>query len=181
MQELRPGLWTWKAPHPAWSESEPWGPDVRSYAYDTGGSLVLFDPISPPSLVEGLVEAQEIGVLLTAEWHRRNTDECVERFGARIFGTAGATPSGVERHRTYYDEEVAYWIPRHGALVVGDVFTNEERFRVRDDWLPEGVSAQAMRDGLRPLLELPVELVLVTHGDPVVEDGQSTLRAALEP
>jgi hypothetical protein len=38
-----------------------------------------------------------------------------------------------------------------------------------------------MRDGLRPLLELPVDLVLVTHGDPVIEDGQATLRAALEP
>jgi hypothetical protein len=181
MQELRPGLWTWKAAHPSWSDSEPWGPEVRSYAYDTGESLVLFDPISPPSLVEGLVEAQEIGVLLTAEWHRRSTDECVERFGARIFGTAGATPAGVERRPTYYDEEVAYWIPRHGALVLGDVVTNEGRLQVRDDWLPEGVTAHQMRDGLRPLLELPVELVLVTHGDPIAEKGQSALRAALEP
>jgi hypothetical protein len=118
-------------------------------------------------------------VLLTAEWHRRSTDECVERFGARIFGTAGAAPAGVERRRTYYDEEVAYWIPQHAALVVGDVFTNEERFQARDDWLPEGVSATEMRDGLRPLLELPVELVLVTHGDPVVEDGHAALEAAL--
>ena len=181
MQELAPGLWTWKAPHPSWSDGEPWGPDVRSYAYDTGGSLVLFDPISPPSLVEGLVEAQEIGVLLTAEWHRRSADECVERFGAHVVEADEDPPADVERRRTYYDDEVAYWIPRHGALVLGDVFTNEERFRVRDDWLPEGVTAQQMRDGLRPLLELPVELVLVAHGDPVVENGQFTLRAALEP
>jgi hypothetical protein len=181
MQELRPGLWTWKAAHPSWSEGEPWGPEVRSYAYDTGGSLVLFDPISPPSLVEGLVEAQELGVLLTAEWHRRSADECVERFGAHVFGAAEPPPADVERRRTYYDEEVAYWIPRHGALVVGDVFTNEQRFQVRDDWLPDGVTAEEMRDGVRPLLELPVEIVLVTHGDPVVEKGHAVLRAALEP
>jgi hypothetical protein len=179
VQELRPGLWTWTAAHPSWSDGEPWGPEVRSYAYDTGEALVLFDPISPPSLLEGLVEAQEIGVLLTAAWHRRTADECVERLGAHVFGADEPPPADVERRRTYYEDEVAYWIPRHRALVIGDVFTNEEGFILRNDWLPEGVSAEQMREGLRPLLELPVELVLITHGDPVVEDAHSKLQAAL--
>lgn len=180
MQELRPGLWTWTAPHPSWTEKEDWGPEVRSYAYDSGSCLALFDPITPPTLLEGLVEAQEIAVLLTAEWHRRSADECVERFGAHVFDPGEDLPADVEVRSTDYDEEVAYWIPRHRALVVGDSFTNESGFRVQDEWLPEGVTAEQMRQGLRPLLELPIELVLPTHGDPVVDDAHEQLRAALE-
>jgi hypothetical protein len=178
--ELRPGLWTWTATHPSWSEKEEWGPEVRSYAYDTGGCLVLFDPISPPTLLEGLIEAQELAVLLTAEWHRRSADECVERFGAHVFAADEDPPADVERRRTYYDDEVAYWIPRHAALVVGDAFLNEDELQVQDEWLPDGVTAAQMREGLRSLLELPVELVLPTHGDPLVEDAHATLGAALE-
>jgi hypothetical protein len=184
VQELGPGLWTWTATHPEWTEkdrgADGWGPEVRSYAYDTGACLVLFDPISPPTLMEGLIEAQEIAVVLTAEWHRRSTDECVERFGAHVFAPRDDLPAGVELASTGFDDEAAFWIPRHRALVIGDSFTNEQRFRVMDNWLPEGRTAQEMRDGLRPLLELPVELVLVTHGDPVLEDGHEALRSALD-
>jgi hypothetical protein len=41
------------------------------------------------------------------------------------------------------------------------------------DWLRESVTREQVADGLRPLLELPVELVLPAHGAP-------TDRAALE-
>jgi hypothetical protein len=180
VQELRPGLWTWTARHPSWSDREDWGPDVRSYAYDTGPCLVLFDPISPPTLLEGLVESKEIAVLLTAAWHRRSADECVELYGAHVYALRDQPPAGVEAQRTYYDEEVAYWVPRHRALVTGDTFMAADGFRLQDEWLPEGVTREQLRDGLRPLLELPVELVLVTHGEPVLEEGRDALRAALE-
>ncbi|MFZ0341558.1 MAG: hypothetical protein WAL31_04420 [Gaiellaceae bacterium] len=40
-------------------------------------------------------------------------------------------------------------------------------------WLPEGVTVEQVADGLRPLLDKPVEFVLPTHGAP-------TNRAALE-
>jgi hypothetical protein len=33
---------------------------------------------------------------------------------------------------------------------------------------------------LRPLLELPVERVLVSHGEPVLQDGSQALAAALD-
>ena len=140
---------------------------------------MLFDPISPPSLLDTMIEAQEIGVLLTAEWHRRSADECVERFGAHVFGPEEEPPADVERRATYYGEEFAYWIPRHHALVVGDVFLNETGFQLQDEWLPDGVTAEQMREGMRALLELPVERVLITHGEPVVEDAHERLREAL--
>ena len=28
--ELRPGLWHWEAPHPAWEPAEPWSENVSS-------------------------------------------------------------------------------------------------------------------------------------------------------
>ena len=37
----------------------------------------------------------------------------------------------------------------------------------------------ALRAALAPLLELPVESVLVSHGEPVLRDGAAALRAAL--
>lgn len=183
MQELRPGLWTWTATHPAWETSrskQEWGPDVRSYALDTGPCLVLFDPLAPPSLIEGLIEAQDVGVALTADWHRRGADECVERLGAHVFGLGEELPGGVQRMPTYYDEEWAFWLPKHHALVVGDAFLAERDFVLQEEWLPEGMTREQMVEGLRHLLDLPVELVLVTHGEPVVNDARELLRAALE-
>jgi len=43
-------------------------------------------------------------------------------------------------------------------------------------WLPEGVTAEQVAAGLRPLLERPVEFVLPTHGQPA---GRAALERAL--
>ena len=153
---------------------------MRSYAYDTGACVVLFDPIDPPAGVDESVDGRDVAVLLTAEWHRRSADRCVARYGGRIFEPHGHVPAGVERRATYYDGEHAYWLPRHAALVVGDAFLNERGFSVQDEWLPDGVTREQMLAGLRRLLELPVELILVTHGDPVTENARDALRAVLD-
>ncbi len=52
-------------------DPEGWDRVVRSYAYDSGACLVLFDPLAPPSLLEGLVESKDVAVLLTEECHVR--------------------------------------------------------------------------------------------------------------
>ena len=48
MRELQPGLWHWQAPHSEWQASEPWDPNVSSYATDDGETLRLFDPLGVP-------------------------------------------------------------------------------------------------------------------------------------
>ena len=48
MRELRPNLWHWEAPHPAWEPTEPWSENVSSYAIDDGERLLLFDPLARP-------------------------------------------------------------------------------------------------------------------------------------
>ena len=203
MQELRPGLWTWTAPHPDWKESdggpEGWDRLVRSYALDAGGCIVLIDPLSPPSLIEGLIEAQDVAVLLTVYWHARSAAECVERFGASVYVAraslenakiSSARPydlgdelsGGVVAQNAYHPEETIFWIPAHRAIVAGDVLLpGEHGLRVQpDSWLPEGTTPKGVRDALRPLLELPIEHVLLTHGDPVLENGRELLRAAID-
>ncbi len=173
MYELRPGLWTWTAQHPGWTEDQDWDREVRSYAHDSGKCLVLFDPQSPPSLIEGLIESHDVVVLLTVFWHRRSAAECVERFGAEVYTPRASLertevprakpyelgeelPGGVVAQNAYYPEETIFWIPAHHALVAGDVLLGDAGLRVQpDSWLPEGVTAAGMRTELRPLLDLP--------------------------
>ena len=48
MRELRPGVWHWKSPHPAWDEEEGWPELVSSYGIELDDDVVLFDPLSVP-------------------------------------------------------------------------------------------------------------------------------------
>jgi hypothetical protein len=132
---------------------------VRSYAVERDGALVLIDPITPP---EELVAGRELRVSLTCSWHVRSapllhapeTDELEQRAG-------------------FYPDESVLWLPEHRALVFGDSFPGGP---IPDEWLPEGRTQEDYRAWLAPLLELPVALVLPTHGDP---GGRELLERAL--
>ena len=66
------------------------------------------------------------------------------------------------------------WIERVGAIVVGDALVDFGRgFEVPPEVLEHGVTREQVVEDLRPLLRLPVEVVLPAHGAP-------TDRAALE-
>ena len=77
--------------------------------------------------------------------------------------------------------------PEQRALVVGDVLlgagakpraTDEPLRLCPEGWLGKRTHAD-LRESLRPLLELPVERVLVSHGAPVLADGHSELERVL--
>ncbi len=203
MEEIRPGLLRWTARHPDWTPeeggAEGWDPLVASYAYSAPDALVLFDPIAPPwDAIDPLVE--RLGpphVLLTVFWHARDAPSVLERYdGARLWADAEQTeetakrvaitdtfdpgdalPGGLEAQRP---REAVYWIPEHRALVAGDVLLGDGAgVRVMpDSWLgprPRDV----FRANLERLTELPIELLLLTHGE-AVPDGRAALRAALD-
>ena len=66
------------------------------------------------------------------------------------------------------------WVESRRALAVGDTLIDRgRRLQIPVDWLSEGVTREQVVAVLRPVLDLPVELVLPTHGAP-------TDRAALE-
>ena len=171
VHELAGGLWTWTAKHPDWDGNLTWGPEVRSYALRTDDSVIFFDPIDPP---DELMRDGNVQVVLTAEWHSRDA----ERVGVPI--RSDDLPPEVTAQPAFFPGERTLWVPAHNALVAGDSLPDGGA--MPDEWL-ESEWAKATRAEynakLRPLLDLPVELLLPTHGEPVLDNAHDALRAAL--
>ncbi|MER3488209.1 MAG: hypothetical protein C4307_05585, partial [Chloroflexota bacterium] len=63
----------------------------------------------------------------------------------------------------------------HRALVFGDAVLGAEDGGLRlcpESWHPRGGGHARVRENLRPLLDLPVERVLVSHGEPILHGGR---------
>ena len=188
MREVRPGVWHWETPHPEWQPGERWGPSVSSYAIDEGDGLVVFDPLALPGEIETLAADRETAIVLTCPWHRRDAIGLGERLGApiyvpptdppdpdpvpgRVFRAGDRLPVGVEAFPGREPNDLVLWIESCRALVVGDTPMDRGQGLVFATKPPKQV--YQILESLRPLLELPVELLLPTHGAP-------TDRAALE-
>jgi hypothetical protein len=199
LQELRPGLFRWTAIHPE-APDEPkigspddWGPDVASIAYQAPDALLLVDPLVPEDRVDlrkeldGLVSrhAQPVAIVTTLQFHRRSRERLAERYGATTSRAKRTLPRDVETVVIRGAGEAMVWLPKSRALVPGDRLLGDDRGGVRlcpDSWiryLPSGMRRAELRQALRPLLELPVVLVLVSHGEPVLENGREAIAAAL--
>jgi glyoxylase-like metal-dependent hydrolase (beta-lactamase superfamily II) len=198
IHEIRPGLWRWTTFHTEWRK------DVGSVAYEGDDALVLIDPLleADDALDDllGRVGKQPV-VLVTVFWHTRSADVVARRHGARVLAPAGGKaavrrraptmeafspgdplPGGVEAFPTARASEVVYWVPGHRALVPGDVLLGAEGGGVRmcpRSWLPASKTLDDLAASLRPLLDLQVSRVLVSHGEPVLRGGHAALRRAL--
>jgi hypothetical protein len=92
VDELRPRLWRWTAPHPEWKPAEPdtpadWPRDVGCVAYEASAAFVLIDPLVADgdwSELDALVEraGKPVHVLLTIAFHERSLEAALERYGA---------------------------------------------------------------------------------------------------
>jgi hypothetical protein len=144
--------------------------------------------------------ARPLAVLLTVFWHERSAQEVADRYdGATLWAhesaldrldarvtnpfRAGARlPGGVEALDADRRDEVLLWIAEHRTLVAGDVLLGAKHGGVRvcpDSWLPDGVDPRDFRAGLERLLDLPIERILVSHGEPVLANGRDALARAL--
>ena len=143
-------------------------------------------------------------VLLTVFWHARSSQQILDRYpGARVWAHEGAAewvgervaytdtfrvgealPGGVEPLDALRVQEVLFWLPEQRALVTGDTFLGTADGGVRrcpDSWLENRTDPEEFRRSLRYLLDLSVELLLLTHGDAVGGDARGALARALEP
>ncbi len=203
MRELRPGIWHWQARHPDWSEDESWAAEVSSYAIDTGGEVVLFDPLEVPEELARRATA----IVLTAPYHERDAralvrdhglpvhtppadtwQDWVEKFGVdpeRVrgmesedlawlragegeahFHRPGEWPFGMHAFAGREDNDLILWLPSAGVVICGDSLSD---FGEGIDIQLGGrthVTREQVIERLQPLLELPVELVLPSHGPP---------------
>lgn len=203
--EIAPGLWRWTGYHEEWRE------DVGSVYCETEDGVVLVDPIVPPEDAVRFWRAldrdvERIGgrvhVLVTVFWHTRHAAEMVGRYDARVwapgsgkaaigrragivtdtFARDDPLPGGIEAFRTARPAEVVFWIPRHRALVTGDVLLGDGEGGVQlcpESWLPGKRKHADLAASLVPLLDLPLERILVSHGDPVLSGARRALERAL--
>ena len=201
--EIAPRLWRWTGYHEEWKE------DVGCVFCETNDGIVLIDPLVPPEdsarfldVLDRELAGQSVHVLVTIFWHTRSAAAMVERYGARVwapttsraavarragvvtdaFRPGDSLPGGIEALRTARSTEVVYWIPKHAALVPGEVLLGDDDRGVRmcpESWLPGKTSHAALAESLRPVAELPIERILVSHGEPVLRDGRAALAAAL--
>ena len=192
MDELAPGLWRWTAIHPdAVENPKPgsaadWPAEVGSVAYAADDALVLIDPLVPddvwPTLDE-LARDRRVLVLTTLQWHRRSRDEVVKRYGASTSRARKNLPSQVVPIPLRGAGETMFWLPEVRALVPGDrVLGGEDGLRVcPDSWLTylRDMDGTRLRVLLQPLLDLPIERVLTSHGEPVLSGGREALAKAL--
>ena len=198
-QELRPGLFRWTAvhpeaaPEPTTGSPDDWGPDVGSVAYAAPDALVLVDPLVPadrPGLQEELdmlvrSHGRRVAILTTLQFHSRSRVELAERYDASTSRAKKSLPERVETIVIRGAGETMVWLPSPRVLIPGDRLLGDDAGGLRlcpDSWLrylPSGMRQEELRAALRPLLDLPVEQVFVSHGEPVLENGSEAIARAI--
>jgi glyoxylase-like metal-dependent hydrolase (beta-lactamase superfamily II) len=195
VEEIATGLWCWSAPHPEWKPEDVeggqgWEQVVTSYALAADGGLVLFDPLVDDwTALDGLVEDHSApAILVTILWHARSSREIFERYDGtelwahepaaewvdertrvtNTFNVGDELPGGVEAVPMRRIEEIAFWLPSHNSVVVGDtILRHGERAALcPPTWVRKDESFEPAREAVRELMERKPERLLLTHGGP---------------
>lgn len=194
MDQIAPGLWRWTVPHPEWlAGAEPdspddWERDVGCILYVTDGAAVFIDALVPEdgrfwSWADRRVAGRRVFVLTTVRPHRRSRAQVAARYDASVSRAKRNLPPVVEPIALRGAGETVFWLPENRSLIPGDRVLGAGPGRLRlcpESWL-HGLKAdrERLRELLIALLELPIERVLVSHGEPVLEGGRAALSACL--
>lgn len=200
--ELTPGLRAWTRNYGEWKD------DVSCFAVERPEELVLIDPLLVDeddwgALAE-LRGERDLHVVLTVHWHVRSSAEILRRHpDARVwahsraraavarrtpvtdtFAPGDALPGDLTAMLARPRTEVVLWDPQARALLAGDALVSDldppgQLRTCRAAWLPASTSLAELRAALRPALDLPVELVLPSHGRPVLTGAREALAQAL--
>jgi glyoxylase-like metal-dependent hydrolase (beta-lactamase superfamily II) len=160
-------------------------------------AVVVIDPLVPEDEEERFWSALDadverlglpVHVLLTVHWHERSVATVLDRYGATLWRPEekGELPAGVHAEAVKGSDwiEAAFFLEQHRALVVGDLLIGTNGgIELPVAWFPKA-EQDWVRTDLKPMLRerlgaLPVELVLVSHGQPVLENGAAALERAL--
>jgi hypothetical protein len=183
-ERIAPGLRRWTAYH------EEWRQDVGCVALDSREGLVLIDPLDPPADLR-----RPAHVLVTVYWHSRSSHDLdaprlwapsrsalpLRRRGVNVTDEVrpgDALPAGIEAYASGRASELLYWLPEQQTLVAGDVLLGGPLRTCPAGWVGKG-GQEAVREALQPVVELPVERVLTSHGESVLEGGRDALASLL--
>jgi glyoxylase-like metal-dependent hydrolase (beta-lactamase superfamily II) len=161
-------VWHWTAHHPDWRGGQGWDPEVSSYAVDDGENLLLFDPVAPSALVDELAAGRHPMVYVPPP-----DEGDPEPVRGEVYEAGDELPFGVKALPGLEPNDLVLWIESKRALVLGDTLLDRgEGIQFARDWArmgaiaERGVPPEQLLERLQPLRELPVELVLATHGGP---------------
>ena len=183
-------MWRWTAPHPEWKQSPPgsggdWPREVGCVLHEDGEHTVWIDPLEPSEdasfwdWADARCGGRSVSVLLTIGFHERSRERFVARYDA-----SAVAPVGVQALAFPALDETMYWLSPQRVLVAGDRLLGGggELELCPQSWLryidPQPTLAQ-MREQLGVLLELDVDAVLVSHGEPVLAGGRAAIARAL--
>jgi glyoxylase-like metal-dependent hydrolase (beta-lactamase superfamily II) len=195
VKEIAPGLWWWTASHPDWTPEdleggEGWGQIVSSYAL-AGDAFILFDPLIEDWdwLDRQVEEHGPPAILITLFWHARSAQEILDRYdGASVwvyepaaewvgertrytntFTAGDSLPAGTEAIPMHRAGEVAYWLPRHNSVVVGDtILRHDDRATLfPPTWAHRKQEIiDAATQAVHEVMERSPDRLLLTHGGP---------------
>jgi glyoxylase-like metal-dependent hydrolase (beta-lactamase superfamily II) len=201
-EAICPGLRRWTAHHAEWKK------EVASFAVEADSEIALIDPLLVEEQWEQLDEdaaGRQLHVLLTIHWHARSAAEIAARFDncrvwahsrdraavARrapvtdVFRLDDPLPAGLVALEARPRSEVLFWEPRSRALIAGDALLGDgERgaglHTCPASWLAGRNKLADLRRSLEPVLDLPVEIVLPSHGAPVLIEAKEELRRVVD-
>src|SRR4029077_12122001 len=119
--------------------------------------------------------------------HSRNRAAVARRAPVTdVFRLGDELPAGLVALEARPRSEILLWEPRSRALIAGDALLGDGE---RGDglhacpagWLPQSPGLEDLRAALRPVLDLPIELVLPSHGSPVLSGARKALAEVATP
>jgi len=194
--DLAPGLWIWRLEHPGWYEHCDWPPVVTSAFVDAGDERWLLDPLLPPAdatqVWDRFAERPPTAVALLIPDHANrmswsdlqvpSVDAVVSHYGCRAFGPddwSNNRPPKTNLQKIVPNEELPgglmpfrdprgwsetpLYLPQQKTFVFGDALT--ERGGALRVWGTPHM--ERARSDLRAMLGLPLERLIISHGQPV--------------
>jgi hypothetical protein len=197
--DVADGLWLWRNRHWEWREGDDWEPEVASVVVESRGEVWLLDPLAPPPIegrevYERLERTRPTRIGIVKPDHVRDVDLFAHWYDIPAHGPwvfwkgdaprvelepielAKVLPGGLlPLSDGRGGMEKPLWLPEQRAIVFADTMTAPGG-TLRVWWAPAHDSS--VLPALRRMLELPFEIVLVSHGAPV--HSRADFEAALE-
>jgi glyoxylase-like metal-dependent hydrolase (beta-lactamase superfamily II) len=132
-----------------------------------------------------------VKVLLTQPAHYRGTADFVERYRASVWvpphaewrkrpnpSTTRTLPRGAEAIELAGEpQQVVFWMPEHATLVSGDVISGTGAGL---HIFVDEADREPLLASLERISDLPIDRVIIPHGDLVPSDGAARIRAAVD-
>jgi hypothetical protein len=159
----------------------------------TQDAVVLIDPLVPEDNRDQFWRALDrdreriahlpVRILLTCAWHQRSAEEIAERSDGDIWQPGETLADGVEV-AVFEDaetrwREAVFAFPSRAVVVFGDVVEGDGEGGLRmppEWWPPQEKRTGRIRNELGRVLDWPIEVVLVSHGEPFLDNPRLALQ-----